>query len=194
MAQSRKSTGKLSRNCKNTLETMGNSLKQKRSTRWNLIWRSEHFREGGGRRGSDAPEFYGCCLDSAILEQFIAMGAPRRTHQVIGPAASASCSGASSPCARRTEGKEQPETWRSRRRGTTEKCSETCVWRTSAREGFPAGSVFDPTLIPNNGICEGDAGEFDSTSGGEETRGRQSAAKGNTSMTKTRSRSPRGEL
>ena len=93
-----------------------------------------------------------------------------------------------------TEGKEQPETWRSRRRGTTEKCSETCVWRTSAREGFPAGSVFDPTLIPNNGICEGDAGEFDSTSGGEETRGRQSAAKGNTSMTKTRSRSPRGEL
>ena len=114
---------------------MGNSLKQKRSTRWNWIWRSEHFREGGGRRGSDAPEYNGCCFDSAILEQFIAMGAPRRTQQVVGPAASASCSGASSPCARRTKGKEQPATWRSRRRGTTEKCSETCVWRTSARGG-----------------------------------------------------------
>ena len=36
---------------------------------------------------------------------------------------------------------------------------------------------------------EGDGGEFDSPGGGEEMRGRQSAATGDTSTAKTRSRS-----
>ena len=55
--------------------------------------------------------------------------------------------------------------------------------------GFLAASVSDLTQLPNNGAGRG---EFNSPRGGKEARGRPSAAKGDNSSTKTRSRSPRG--
>ena len=54
------------------------------------------LRKGGGGRGSDASQANGCCSDSAILEQFIAMGAEQAKQQFA--------SDASTPSSRRAVG------------------------------------------------------------------------------------------
>ena len=52
--------------------------------------------------------------------------------------------------------------------------------------GFRAASLSDPTQFSNDGAGVGVRGEFNSRTVGEETRGRQSAARGDNSTTKWR--------
>ena len=53
-------------------------------------------------------------------------------------------------------------------------------------DGFRAASLSDPTQFSNDGAGVGVRGEFNSQIGGEDTRGRQSAARGDNSTTKWR--------
>ena len=45
-------------------------------------------------------------------------------------------------------------------------------------KGFPATSIFDPTLLPQSGAGEGNGYEFGSPRRGEENRGGQSKERG----------------
>ena len=53
-------------------------------------------------------------------------------------------------------------------------------------EEFLASSFFDLFVLHQNGAGEGDGGEFGSSRGGEENRGRESAARGGRSTTRKR--------
>ena len=122
------------------------------------------FRAGEGRRGSNASQS--------------ATGASTPAHQVRGGQSGKEESGEAG------EWDEEQEK------------SANCEYGPGAEsrnQGFPAASVFDSIQLPKDGAGEDDGGEFDSPRGGEETRGRQSTAKGDKSTAKTRFRSPRGE-
>ena len=65
--------GLRSRNCKQRWKTMREKIKAETLNEEELDLDIRALQAGEGRRGSDASQQNGCCLDSAILQQFVAM-------------------------------------------------------------------------------------------------------------------------
>ena len=144
--------------------------------------------EGEGRRGRNAPQFNGCCLDSAILEQFIVKGTERAEQQFAILRSEIDTVDVQHQPRRRQHnqvpaepsGKEQPAMDRSKRRlgRGAEKVSEPCHVGDPATWGV-ATEVFQLVLflIPPFLHTVQEATEVNLTRLEEELRGRRQQKK-----------------
>ena len=150
---------------------------------------------GEGRRGSKPSQSNGRCFNSTFLPQFVAMGAAQAVRQVLFIQGELSwvygVQPQSAPATpvhqvpRGQRGKGAASHGRSKEQSVDEEQRKSANRedlpfgiREFATEGFRLLLFFYPTQLPSDGAGKGDGGEFSSPRGREETRGGQSAAKG----------------
>ena len=73
-------SGSLLKNRRPTWKTMANTSDQNRWSKRKWIWKSETCRDG--IRGSNVSQSNGYCFDSAMVEQFVTMGAAQARQQL----------------------------------------------------------------------------------------------------------------